>query len=155
MDRDRVSRNDPCLCGSGKKYKNCCMKSDNAGQSSPSARTITDLHGKSKNRVEYPVGTVALYGPDDKITTKIAAGVVVSPNAKAIIERWVATDVTTNPKIHQQMIEFFTKHGVKSIAASSGNMGCPHEEGPDFLVGTDCSLLPILGGQAREQPKRD
>lgn len=21
----RVSRNDPCPCGSGKKYKNCCM----------------------------------------------------------------------------------------------------------------------------------
>jgi preprotein translocase subunit SecA len=23
----RVGRNDPCPCGSGKKYKNCCMKS--------------------------------------------------------------------------------------------------------------------------------
>ncbi|NCW21867.1 MAG: hypothetical protein EBV76_08885, partial [Gammaproteobacteria bacterium] len=22
-----VGRNDPCTCGSGKKYKNCCMKS--------------------------------------------------------------------------------------------------------------------------------
>jgi preprotein translocase subunit SecA len=24
---DKVGRNDPCPCGSGKKYKNCCMKS--------------------------------------------------------------------------------------------------------------------------------
>ncbi|NDH07589.1 preprotein translocase subunit SecA, partial [bacterium] len=24
---ERVGRNDPCPCGSGKKYKNCCMKS--------------------------------------------------------------------------------------------------------------------------------
>jgi preprotein translocase subunit SecA len=24
--RDRVGRNDPCPCGSGKKYKNCCMR---------------------------------------------------------------------------------------------------------------------------------
>jgi len=22
---ERVGRNDPCPCGSGKKYKNCCM----------------------------------------------------------------------------------------------------------------------------------
>src|SRR5262249_21385156 len=24
--RQRVGRNDPCACGSGKKFKNCCMK---------------------------------------------------------------------------------------------------------------------------------
>jgi hypothetical protein len=24
---------------------------------------------------QYPIGTVALYGPDDKTTTKVAAGV--------------------------------------------------------------------------------
>ena len=27
-DRPKVGRNDPCPCGSGKKYKNCCMKKD-------------------------------------------------------------------------------------------------------------------------------
>lgn len=25
---NKVGRNDPCPCGSGKKYKNCCMKKD-------------------------------------------------------------------------------------------------------------------------------
>jgi preprotein translocase subunit SecA len=25
---DKVGRNDPCPCGSGKKYKKCCMKKD-------------------------------------------------------------------------------------------------------------------------------
>ena len=29
--RDRVGRNDPCPCGSGKKYKHCCMKKGAAG----------------------------------------------------------------------------------------------------------------------------
>ena len=24
----KVGRNDPCPCGSGKKYKNCCMNKD-------------------------------------------------------------------------------------------------------------------------------
>ena len=27
---DKIGRNDPCPCGSGKKYKNCCMLKDNA-----------------------------------------------------------------------------------------------------------------------------
>ena len=26
----KVGRNDPCPCGSGKKYKNCCMRQDRA-----------------------------------------------------------------------------------------------------------------------------
>jgi preprotein translocase subunit SecA len=25
---DKIGRNDPCPCGSGKKYKKCCMKND-------------------------------------------------------------------------------------------------------------------------------
>lgn len=28
----KIGRNDPCPCGSGKKYKNCCMKKDMAGR---------------------------------------------------------------------------------------------------------------------------
>lgn len=27
---DKLNRNDPCHCGSGKKYKNCHMEKDNA-----------------------------------------------------------------------------------------------------------------------------
>lgn len=29
IPRKKVGRNDPCPCGSGKKYKNCCMSKDN------------------------------------------------------------------------------------------------------------------------------
>jgi len=29
-DQPKVGRNDPCPCGSGKKYKQCCMRKDNA-----------------------------------------------------------------------------------------------------------------------------
>jgi uncharacterized protein len=34
VDRQRVSRNDPCPCGSGRKFKKCCYRGD---------RTITPL----------------------------------------------------------------------------------------------------------------
>ena len=27
-ESDKIGRNDPCPCGSGKKYKNCCGKED-------------------------------------------------------------------------------------------------------------------------------
>jgi transposase len=95
----------------------------------------------------YPFGTVALYGPDDKTTTKIAAGVITSPTAEPIIRRWVATDVTTNPKVQREMKDFFAGHGVRSVAVSEGNMGCPHEEGEDFLEGTDCPFCPFWEGK--------
>jgi hypothetical protein len=38
-----------------------------------------------------------MYGPDDKTTTKIAAGVILHDGAEPIMKRWVAADVTTNP----------------------------------------------------------
>ena len=28
-DNKKISRNEPCPCGSGKKYKNCCLSSGN------------------------------------------------------------------------------------------------------------------------------
>ncbi|MCH9608760.1 MAG: hypothetical protein S4CHLAM45_06700 [Chlamydiales bacterium] len=31
MNDKKTGRNDPCPCGSGKKYKNCCLKKDQAG----------------------------------------------------------------------------------------------------------------------------
>lgn len=87
MDRHRVSRNDPCPCGSGKKYKYCCLRKEVEIRPSRPTPSITDLHGKPKKRPEYPIGTLALYGPDDKTTTKIAAGVITAPTAEPIIQR--------------------------------------------------------------------
>jgi hypothetical protein len=89
MDRDRVSRNAPCPCGSGKKYKHCCLRKEVEARAPRPLPKITDLHGNPKKRPEFPIGTVALYGPNDKVTTKIVAGVIKSPNAEPMIERWV------------------------------------------------------------------
>jgi len=96
---------------------------------------------------QYPIGTVALYGPDDKTTTKIAAGVILHENAKPIVERWVGTNVKDNPKFQQQMQQFFVKHGVKTVVATDRNMGCPHEEGEDFPTGEDCPFCPFWKGK--------
>ena len=47
------------------------------------------------------------------------------------------------------MIGFSQIHGVRSVAASSGNMGCPHEEGEDFPEGEDC---PFWKGKQGSNP---
>ena len=116
----RVRRNDPCPCGSGKLFKNCCYE---RGQP-----VETDLSNAAAMRgirppPKYPMATVALYGPDDKTTTKIAAAVFKRDGAKAIIERWMGTNIKENPKAQQQMTAFFEKHGVESIVMTSSNMG--------------------------------
>jgi hypothetical protein len=104
-------------------------------------------HGIDRPPVNYPIGTVACYGPDDKTTTKITAGVIVHQDAEPILKRWVGTDVTTNPKVQQQLQAFFQQHGVQSVGMSDGNRGCPHEEGEDFPVGHDCPFCPFWKGK--------
>ena len=108
---------------------------------------------KSKKPSDYPLSTVALYGPDDRTTTKIAAGVILHDGADAIIKRWVTTDVTTNSKVQQEMKDFFLQHGVKSVAMSRGNMGCQHEEGLDFPHGEDCPFCPYWKGKQGSRAK--
>jgi len=242
MPRKKLSRNAPCPCGSGKKYKHCCYgksfdyEKDDDGtifKSIPMSEEMVDLfeeqrqkfinkygrepgshdsiffdmphpeqvehmtvqamkeagiaaaiiyayektgrivtddnqhllseadlaewddaieeyetkHRKTRKTPDYPIGTVAMYGPDDKTTTKIAAGVILHDGAEAIIKRWVATDVSTNPKVQQEMKDFFHQHGVTSVAMSEGNMGCPHEEGLDFPHGEDCPFCPFWKGK--------
>jgi len=73
--------------------------------------------------------------------------VILHDGAKPIIKRWVVTGVTTNPKVQQEMKDFFHQHGVKSVAVSDGNMGCPHEEGLDFPRGEDCPFCPFWKGK--------
>ena len=130
MSRNRISRNAPCPCGSGKKYKHCCYHQD-----------------RSSSEPQFPIGTVAFYGPDDKVTTKIAAGVIVAEGADPIIERWVGTGVQENPKVQAELKAFFAQHGVKSVVVSDGNMGCPHEESEDFPEGEDCPFCPYWKGK--------
>ncbi len=138
MSPDRISRNDPCPCGSGKKFKHCCLRN-----SSPDDTGLTSGGKQPK----YPIGTVALYGPDDKTTTKIAVGIILHEDAEPIMQRWVATNVMTSSKVQQEIQDFLLQHGVKQVAGSQGNMGCPHEEGEDFPTGEDCPFCPFWKGK--------
>ena len=111
-----------------------------------------ELHGEEpdgehQEQAEIPIGTVAYYGPDDKTTTKIAASVITHEDAEPIMKRWVSSDVATSPKVQRELKNFFMKHGVKQVAMSEGNMGCPHEEGLDFPDGQECPFCEFWRGK--------
>ena len=103
-------------------------------------------HG-AQEPAQYPIGTIALYGPDDTTTTKIVASVITAENAEPILERWVGTKLKGDQKVLRGIQAFFKKHNVKSAVMSDGNMGCPHEEGEDFPVGEDCPFCPFWKGK--------
>jgi hypothetical protein len=121
---------DPCPCGSGKKYKFCCAEK-----------------ARDNRRGQYPIGTIAYYGPDDKTITKIAAGVILREHHEPIIERWTSTTVFGDPKVAEQIRQFFARYGVKKVVDSAEIIGCPHEEGEDFLLGQECPFCPFWAGK--------
>ena len=154
MSYGKISCNDPCPCGSGKKYKKWCWGKDfnweedsegNLFKSIPLPSEMNDILEQQRQKFIEKFGRES--GPDDQSTTKIAAGVIMHATAEPIVQRWVATDVITNPKVQKEMQAFFKKHGVKSVAMSDGNIGCPHEEGKDFPVGEDCPFCPFWMGK--------
>jgi hypothetical protein len=125
-----IGKYDPCPCGSGDKYKFCCAKKAKANQ-----------HG------QFPVGAVACYGPDDKLTTKIVVGIFLHEGAVPIVEEWIGTDLRSSPQVEGEIRKFFARHGVKTAEASAANVGCPHDPGKDYPRGGDCPLCPFWAGK--------
>jgi len=116
---------DACPCNSGRKYKFCCLAAN-----------------KFKRHGKFPIGSVMMYGPDDKVTTKLVAGVMLDENVNEndlIMETWAEPDVAANPRVLGEIRKFFAAHAVKTVLCPDGNQGCPHEEGEgDFPAGGDC-----------------
>lgn len=88
----------------------------------------------------YPIATIAYYGPDDKLATKVAVGIVTAEEKVAFLERWYSEegDVRFDKTINQQIVEFIERHNVRSVVMSDGIIGCPHEEGIDYPEGESC-----------------
>lgn len=47
MKQSKIQRNDPCPCGSGKKYKKCCMKKSKAEITSDIKNSVISSYTKS------------------------------------------------------------------------------------------------------------
>ena len=102
---------------------------------------------RRRQKPQYPIATIAQYGPDDKTVTKLAVGIIEAEDAEPIMERWYGSDVMTNPEIQAQIAGFIEAHGVQSVVRTDGVIGCPHEEGIDFPKGRECPYCPFWRGK--------
>src|SRR4051794_8901940 len=146
MSSDRVSRNAPCPCGSGRKFKRCCGRAGDPGTGRPNTapagqpddflfpdgtperaaealaeamratgidpalvhafeqtgllvgednrhlippdalaewdRAVADY--RRRQAADYPLATVARYGPDDRTATKVVAAVFAHDGADPV-----------------------------------------------------------------------
>jgi preprotein translocase subunit SecA len=48
--KEKLGRNDPCWCGSGKKYKHCHLRQDRAGRSTTSKRPPRSVSRRRRRR---------------------------------------------------------------------------------------------------------
>ncbi len=100
----------------------------------------------------YPIGTIALYGPDDRRASKIVAAIVAGEGRPPDpLQRWHAEtgDVRWDAAIGEEVAAFFREHGARTIVAADRIIGCPHEEGIDYPEGTTCPRCPFWANRDR------
>ncbi len=92
---DKIGRNDACPCGSGKKYKNCCM-----GRSTPPPEALNKIYQKRYN--------IRLKAPADVEKIRQAGQLVMETfkEVEAVLRPGLVTD-EINTIVH----EFTVRHG--------------------------------------------
>ena len=66
----------------------------------------------------YPVATVALYGPDDTMATKLTVGIVPAENAEATdLRRWFSegSDIRNDVDVAEEVLAFIADTGAKGL----------------------------------------
>ena len=93
----------------------------------------------------YPVGTLSCYGPDDGRASKLVAAIVQDEGGEATeMHKWYSEhgDVRDTLEVIEEVVSFFDKFGVLSVAMPEEIIGCPHEEGIDYQ-GPACPKCPF------------
>jgi hypothetical protein len=93
---------------------------------------------KSPSFVQYPVGTVALHGPNSEQSTLITAAVTYHQDAEPILEQWRTHDLTDRLRASQEIRALFRMHRVRTVTTWDRNIGCAHAAGVDYPRGHDC-----------------
>ena len=71
----------------------------------------------------YPVATVALYGPDDIMATKLTVGIVPAENAEVTdLRRWYSegSDIRNDVDVTEEVLAFVADTGAKSVVMTDG-----------------------------------
>lgn len=109
---------------------------------------------EQNNSIQFPIGTLVYYGPDDQTVTKIVAGVLTARDAKIISKKWLGEGITQNPTVIDEVGKFFQNHQVTKVVMTGSVAGCPHEEGIDYPFGDECPYCPFWLAK-QEYPDED
>ncbi len=105
----KIGRNDPCPCGSGKKYKNCCLKKD---------RYLKNLPDDALNRLKEEFSK---YNQKDLIETLVALS-ICPENQSQYIRLEIATQIAcsnidcedkliTTSELNELFLKYLPSHG--------------------------------------------
>jgi hypothetical protein len=76
----------------------------------------------------YPIATIAFYGPDDKLATKVVVSVFLRESSEPdFLERWFSKgdiDVREDLDIGEQILAFLKPHAPRSTVITEGIIGC-------------------------------
>jgi hypothetical protein len=93
----------------------------------------------------------AFYGSDNTRASKVAVGIVAEENAEPVMARWYSdkTDVRRDPRIGEEILQYFQTNAVKSVVVTEDMLGCPHEEGIHYPEGGICPQCPFWANRDR------
>ena len=91
----------------------------------------------------YPVGTIAFYGPNNKVASKVSAGIIAQEGAEPKLQRWYSeVDVRRDAYIMKEVLNFIRNNAARSVVMVDQIIGCPHEEGIDYPEAESCPECP-------------
>jgi hypothetical protein len=101
----------------------------------------------------YPVVTVAFYGPNDRLATKVVVSVFLAEsNDPDVLQRWFSegdADVRYDAGVGEEILAFLKPYAPRSTVMADRIIGCPHEEGTDYPSGASCPQCPFWNGRDR------
>jgi hypothetical protein len=110
---------------------------------------------QNKQEVEYPIATVAYYGPDDRTPIKVAVGIIEEPYGETVaIARWMSReDIVNDPKVQGKIVDFIKQNKARTIVITNGVIGCIHEEGLDYPEGEECPFCKFWKGKQHSKER--
>jgi hypothetical protein len=102
------------------------------------------------SRAKYPLATIAAYGPDNSLATKLVVGILRRAGQKSPspLRSWStdAGDVRNDRVIAAEVTDWLQSHGIRDTVSHDRIIGCPHEEGVDYPMGRTCPQCPFWAG---------
>jgi hypothetical protein len=103
-------------------------------------------------RGQYPIASLAYYGPDNTRATKLVVSVLRTPDEEdGPLHRWItqAGDIRNDQAISSEVESLLKQHGVKQRITTEHIIGCAHEEGKDYPTGGLCPHCPFWHNRDR------